>query len=173
MSGTSQASVMQRRLATALVVVAALIAAVPVSGALVGESRIADTAGPSSVGIRAQALSQAGDIDGLVSQLEETARADGKASVPAWFQREIGFLPGARDVRADGASVVGYLVDVTCDDALAALNAHMKALGWTAIPLGDIAGATFMKQSGACTWALATCTQVGASTSIVFRCNVA
>ena len=170
MSERAREAVMRRRLASALLVVVALIASVPVSGAFIGKAPAAETNAPPFTGVHAQALSHAGDIDSMANLLEDMARAGGEASVPAWFQRDIGFLPDARDVRTDGISTVGYLVDDVGDDVLVSLIAHMEARGWTAVPLGDVEGATFVRQAGTCTWALATCTPVGSPTSIVFRC---
>lgn len=160
-----------RRLATALFVVAALIAAAPLSSVLAGKANTANTVVFPPAGMRAHALAQAEDAESAVSQLESMARAEGGKPVPPWFDREIGFLPGSRDARVDGGTVVGFLVDGTCDDVCAALIAHMQARGWTSVPLGEVEGATFMKQSGICTWTLATCTQVGSATSVVLRCN--
>lgn len=170
MSGQLGEAVMRRRLATALFVVVALIAAVPVSGVFVGRAPAVEAEAPRYDGIRVQALSQAGDVDEVANLLEGMARAEGEDAVPAWFRQEIGFLPGARDIRTDGTATVGYLINGDGENGLAAMTAHMASRGWTAVPLGDVSGATFMKRSGACTWALATCTPVGPSTSIVFRC---
>ena len=162
--------VMRRRLAVALLVVMALVAVAPLSDVVAGGTHVADAA-PRSTGFQAQDLAKAGSIDDVARQLEDMTRAEGASAVPPWFQREIGMLPQARDVRTDGISVVGFVVDSACDEALAALTAHMEERGWTAVPLGEAEGATFVKKSGVCTWALATCMQTGASTSIVFRCD--
>ncbi len=97
--------------------------------------------------------------------------ADGNAelgAVPDWFDREIGLLPGARDVRVSGA-VVGYVVEGESGDALDALCAHMEERGWTCVLLGGVEGATFVKRTGACAWVLGTCTQTGSATSVVLR----
>ena len=161
----------QRRLIAAAAVVTVLIAIVPISGFLVGDKSAADANAPAFVGIHAQALAQADDIEGMLNQLEDMARVEGEAPTPAWFQREIGVLPNARDVRTDGTSVVGFLVDGTSDEVLAALTSHMEGRGWIAVPLGEVEGATFVKQTGVCTWVLATCSQTGSVTSVVLRCN--
>lgn len=171
MKGNMQADIMQRRLATALFVVTLLVAVAPISGAFVGDSHADEVEARPFAGIEAQALSHAGDAEGVVARLENMAGAGGETVAPVWFRREVAYLPNARDVRADGSSVVGYLVEGACDDVLDDLIAHMEVRGWTAVPLGEACGATFVKRSGTCTWALATCTQVGAATSIVFRCN--
>lgn len=173
MSGQSSEAVMRRRFAMALFVAAVLVASVPVSDAFVGRAPAVEAEASHFTGIRAQALSQADDIDEIANLLEGMAHAEGEEAMPSWFKREIGFLPGARDIRTDGTATVGYLVNGESEGVLSELFAHMGSLGWTAVPLGDVSGATFMKRSGACTWALATCTPVGPSTSIVFRCACA
>ena len=171
MNTAEHKSIMRRRLVVALLVVMALVAVAPLSSVVAGGTHVADAA-PRFPGFQAQDLAKAESADDVARQLEDMTRAEGVSTVPSWFQDEIGMLPQARDVRTDGISVVGFVVDSAYDEALAALTAHMKERGWSAVPLGEAEGATFMKQSGVCTWALATCMQTGASTSVVLRCDV-
>lgn len=90
--------------------------------------------------------------------------------LPKGFEDEIGLLPGGHDVRAnDDGSVVGCVVGKTEKEAYQMLVDHMEQKGWSAVPLGIENGATFMKEGGNFTWVLATCTQVGNETSIVYR----
>ena len=163
-----------RRLAAAACIVAAIVGFAPAVDAVAQAAHAGGQAAgddvrlaASSVGIDAALFAGAGDVDEALGKLEALAAAPAD-DVAESFERDIGFLPGARDVRASGP-VVGYLVDGGCDEVMEALQAHMAGRGWTCVPLGGIDGATFVKRSGACTWALATCTQVGDATSVVVR----
>ena len=157
-----------RPLKAAAIVLALLLAAPGVEAI----SRFAvppQEASASDAGLDAASLTGAGDAFAALERIEGVASA-GDADVPAAFSEEIGFLPGASDIRVGGdGSVVGYTVSLSSSIAYEQVVAHMEARGWTTAALGDMQGATFVKQSGACTWALATCTQVGSSTSIVWR----
>lgn len=130
-------------------------------------------ANAADVGIDAAYLTGGEDASASLERIESAATAS-EANVPDEFSAEVGLLLGARDVRASeqGVLVVGYVVDGDCSDVARRLEAHMEARGWTGVALGKAAGATFAKSSGSCTWALATCTQVGSDTSVVMRCVV-
>lgn len=153
----------------AIAIVAALVLCVPLvdaaAKAVDGQARMPDAA----IGIDAQSMVSGLGADEFLERLESFAPARG--DVPTWFQDEIGLLSGARDVRS-AASVIGYLVDGEAVETCALLEAHMVQRGWSCVPLGGVDGFTCMKPSGACTWVLATCTQVGSATSVVMRCNV-
>ena len=157
---------MTARLAKAIAVVAALVLAVPCSGVVCGRVSDEQPAGSAPAGIGAAALiGQGGDAQDLIERIEEAADG-GIGQPPAWFSEEIGVLPDARDVRASGA-VVGYMVDAESQATLEALRMHMEGRGWTCVPSTEAGAATFVKESGQCTWAFATCVQVGPSTSVV------
>lgn len=157
------------RQAKAIAIVVALILFVPATGFLFREEGATDAAELANAGINASALSSAGDVDAMLERLE--ALAESTESPPAWFSDEIGILPEARNVRVSG-SVVGYSVTGDSDKTLQLLRANMFDRGWTCVSLGGLEGATFVKESGVCTWALVTCAQVGSTTSVVVRCSL-
>lgn len=130
------------------------------ASAVNGDGRVLDSS----------ALLDAQDAFGSLERIEGAAQASNREPSQAFFD-EVGFLAGAQDVRVSSTGdVVGYVVDEDCEEAFDRLCVHMEALGWTAIPLGAIEGATFVKSSGAITWALVTCTHAGDGTSVVVRC---
>lgn len=160
----------RRRLALALAIVVAIVVVGPVSNAVFAVAGTASGATPANAALRASDLIAGGDVDKALSNIEQAAEpgATSADSVPDEYAEEIGFMAGARDVRASG-SVVGFVVDGACDDAYEKLCAHMELKGWAAVPISAMTGATFVKESGRYTWALATCTQVGNATSVVLR----
>lgn len=163
-------TIQAKRLAIACVAVAALVLAAPMSGVILKGEAEASPRASTDEGIRASDIIGSGDMQGALQRLEELAVAS-ERPLPEFFQEEIGLLKGARDVRANGAgSVVGFMVDDTEDGTFESLRAHMLQKGWSEVSLGSVDGATFVKDGGACTWALVTCTQVGQATGVVFRC---
>lgn len=152
----------------ALAIVIALVFVAPALDYALGGVGEVHGVEAEQVGIDLSALSQTGDANSVLDGIEVMANPRGLP--PTWFEEEIGVLPGAYDVRASGP-VVGYSVQQECDEAVRLLKTHMINHGWTCVSLGSVEGATFVKDSGACTWALATCTQVGSTTSVVIRCN--
>ena len=161
-----------RPLKAATIVLAILLVAPGVDSVarFAGSAQVANAASP---GIDAGYLTGAGDAQASLDRIEELAEASG-ADVPEAFAREVGFLPDARDIRANGdGSVIGYTVPHSCADTLDLLAEQMETAGWTAVSLGEVEGATFVKEEGSCRWALVTCTQVGSSTSVVVRSVVA
>lgn len=155
--------------ATALVLAIVLMApGMQVLFDLAGEPR-APTAAYGA--LDSSSLVRGDDPFATLDRIEELA-SSGDAQPPGSFAAEVGFLPGARDVRVDETgSVVGYVVDGEAAGTAVALTRHMEARGWSAVSLGDVEGATFVKPDGACTWVLATCTQAGRYTSVVMRCS--
>lgn len=163
-------TIQSRRLAIACAVVAALVLVAPVSGVVLKGEAEASSRASVDGGIRVSDIVGAGDMQEALKKLEELAAAT-ERPLPVFFQEEIGLMKGAHDVRSnEGGSVVGYLVDGSEDGIFASLRAHMLQRGWSEVSLGSSGGATFVKEDGACTWALVTCTQVGQATSVVFRC---
>ena len=161
---------MRMRALKAVAIVMALLLMVPGVEAIVRVAGGTAAYGSTAGGIDAQSLVQAPDPFAALDRVDEFVAA-GNADVPEEFSREIGFLPGASDIRVDATgSVVGYAVAGDAGEALDGLVAHMEARGWTAVSLGGVDGATFVKEGGSCTWALATCTQVDDATSVVVRC---
>ena len=173
-------SVPRTRRMRAVAIVAALVLAAPAVDAVLRAAPPpgGDARGSPVAGLDANALAGAGGPEAFLDRLEaladagaQTSGAANGASVPGAFAREIGFLDGARDVRvSEGGAVVGYLVEGDAEEVLERLNCNMEALGWTCVPLGEQWGSTYVKGGGACTWALASCTQVGTATSVVVRC---
>lgn len=157
------------RLAKAIAIVAALVLVAPVSQWAFGGTSDASVVPQASAGLDAASLLEGGDPEAVLTRLEETAAIEQEA--PQWFQRELALPSEARDVRTSG-SVVSYIVEGESGQALEKVKALMAAKGWTCVPLGQAEGATFLKETGSCTWALATCTQVGSATNVVFRCDI-
>ena len=160
----------QRRLTAALFVVAIAVSSVPLADLLHSSAHAQASVDAGSAGVDVGALAGAGDIESALAALDELADIGSSGAVSAEFEREIGLLPGAHDVLISG-SVVGYLIEGESAQVEQELQVHMAARGWTSVPLGELEGATFVKPSGDCTWALVTCTQVGDVTSVVVRSN--
>lgn len=157
------------RLAKAIAIVIALVLLAPVSDLLLRKGDPVEADSSPAVGLDAATLIKGGDPEKVLARLEEAAGLSDE--VPFWFQRELGLPDDARDVRA-GGTTVSYVVDGECGWVFDRVKDAMAKAGWTCVPLGHMEGATFLKKNGACTWALATCTQVGSATSVVFRCKV-
>lgn len=157
------------RLAKAVAIVVAIVIVAPVSNWVARAVDVVESEPQAAVGLDAAALLEGGDPDRVLARLEEAAACED--AVPMWFQRELGLPAEARDVRASGTTV-SYVVDAESAWAFERVKALLAARGWTCVPLGGIEGATFLKEAGACTWALVTCTQVGSATNVVFRCSI-
>ena len=158
------------RLVAALLVAAALVLAAPAADALVGWCCEAGEVASGQPILRLGEQGIAGNPLMVLGDLEADIDATG-ASVPDYFAEEVGLPEAYRDIRVDGTGhVVGCVVDGRADEVIADIVGCMEDRGWTAVPLGQAEGATFVKAGGACTWVLATCTQVGDSTSVVYRC---
>lgn len=164
--------VCHQRLLMAAVIVVALVATVPITSLVFKDVPSPSAQAMADGGIHAASIVDEGDADGTLNRLEKLAEAS-QTQLPAYFEEEIGLLDGARDVRADDTGrVVGFLVDITSHEAFGCVRENMAKAGWSEISLGDAEGATFVKEGGACTWALVTCTQVGSATAVVYRCVV-
>ena len=159
-----------RRAIAASAIVCAAVAGVPCIDAVVrGAGAAGLTAAPTSDGIDASALTSGADalavierIDGLVS--------GGAAELPEAFADEVGCPDGARNVQVSSTGrVVGCLLEGDEEAVMDEVERWLGDKGWTAVPLGSVVGATFVKGEGACTWMLVTCTQAGDDTSVVFR----
>ena len=159
-----------KRLACACAIVLAAISAIPLGGMLTGQPAAAAQTPAASGGLRASDIVNEPDPLQALCKLELAAEST-PCRLPSYFEQEIGLPVGARDVRVNGdGSVVGYVMDKSPPTAFEQLCSHMEDAGWTEVPLGNILGATFVKEGGACTWALASCVEIGCSTSVVFRC---
>lgn len=155
-----------KRPVKALIIVAAIVIAVPVADLGLRSAGIEQEAPFTPVSIDAASLLEGGGPDEALARIEELAART--EALPEWYESEIGILPGARDIRVSGP-VVGYIVEGDCEAALDDAAALMESRGWTCVSMGDVNGATFVKKSGTCSWALVTCTQAGHATSVVTR----
>lgn len=150
-----------------LVVLLALCLDPLLGAAGLGES--SGISGAEGVGLDAGALIEGHDAFESLAKIEEAA-STGETTVPQVFLEEVGVLPGAQDIRSMGnGTVVGYVVDGESQEVMDLLDESLRKRGWKAVPMGLEGGATFIKSGGRCTWALATCTQMGSSVSVVLR----
>ena len=188
--------VSRARLAKAALVVAFIVLVVPVADALWRSFPPAEATASSSGGIESAAL--VGDATGLfqpdaedlpgniaalgasgggvaqafeaLERIEDAASAGG-GEIPESFSREIGFPAQSHDWRADSSGAVfGCIAAGAPEEVSAAIERDLSERGWAKVDLGGLAGATYVKDEGACAWVLVTCTQVGDSTSVVYRC---
>ncbi|MBQ9043539.1 MAG: hypothetical protein IJ111_12095 [Eggerthellaceae bacterium] len=159
-----------KRCALAIAIVAAVVSIAPISKAALGAVSAKPDAGSSFEPLRAQEVLAVGDPEAVLANIGRIAEEDAMAleSAPDGFMEEIGLIAGARDLRMSG-SVVGFAVDDSGADVLEMLCAHMEQRGWTGVPFGGAEGATFLKEGGRYSWALAVCTQVGDATSVVIQ----
>ena len=167
---TESSSIMRGRRIRAVVLIAALVG-IPFVGDFVNDDSRKNDARQSG---NAAALHTEGWTGGSVAALldgVEERLANSIGAVPEAFEREIGLLPNARDVRvSDDGQVVGYVVEGAERVVAADVEALLLGKGWAALPLEGVSGATFVKNSGSLRWALATCTQVSSAVSVVTRC---
>ena len=162
-------AVQKTRLAKAVAILIAIVLCIPAADALYGQ-RASVLPDDSRAGLDAQRIIGDADAVGFVERMEEAASARDAQPSPA-FQKEIGLPAPCRDVRADSTgTIVSCIVDGEPEAVFESVASHMAERGWRSIALGSVEGATFVKEEGQCTWTLVTCTQVGNSTNIVFRC---
>ena len=161
---------MRYRALKALALVMAVLLMVPGVEALLKVAWPPSKAVAVAEGIDSQALLRVGDPFEALDRLDGVADA-GNGDVPAELSEEVGLLPGARDVRVDATgAVLGYVVPGESSAVERLLCDRMKSFGWSAVSLGGVEGATYLKSQGTFTWALVTCTQVDDTTSVVVRC---
>ena len=99
-------------------------------------------------------------IEELVD-LEETP-------LPDAFSREVWIPDDCRELRVGaGGNVVGFTVGGSSEPVLDMISAKLRSRGWTAVSLGDVQGATFLKQKGFYRWLMVACVEVGDDTSVV------
>ena len=156
--------------ATTIVIAVLLMApGVQMIGHLIGVSHANQALAQGSEGLDASAIVQAPSAFDALERLE--AQIDtGEPNLPDAFSHEIGTLPDARDLRANAeGTVISYLVEGDEDATLKRIVDSLESKGWISVPLGGACGASFVKDSGACTWAVVSCTEVGDSTSVVIR----
>ena len=156
----------------AAIIVSLLVGIVPASGLIGGASSRDSVVRNVDDGIDAAGLVAGFNHLESLERLEELTDVVPTA-LPRYFDEEIGLPAGAFDARvnSDGL-IVGYVVDDVAESAHQLVSQHMVASGWSEVGLGAVQGSTYLKSSGSCKWALATFTQVGSTTSVVFRCVV-
>ncbi len=89
---------------------------------------------------------------------------------PRWFSDELFPLANERDLMAsDGWTVVGFSMDCGAQEALADVAARLQERGWQGYESGAAGVATFEKEEGTCRWAMVSCAQMPAGTSVVVR----
>lgn len=117
-----------------------------------------------------QALSQVVQDDiGTVDALERAGFVSiAKAEVPVWFAEEL--LPV--EMLEQGAATQDWSV-VRFEDARApaaaldGIAAVLTEKGWSGYESSAAGTATFVKEGGACRWAMVSCMEVGGVTSVV------
>lgn len=170
MIGRAVGQVDARRSLIAVAIVAGIVAApVAVDAVVEGVFAPVEASARGSDGIDADVLTACSDPMKALDQIDELV-ADCGDELPEAFSDEIGLPKGARDVRvSECGSVVGCLLEKEEEEALEIVARALSVQGWTEVPLGQVTGATFVKNGGSCTWVLVTCTQAGDETSVVYR----
>lgn len=158
------------RVIKAVFITIALLCVVPGVDVVARMTIDRDSAVYADEGIDSSAVFSSSDPFEGLDRLEDKANYT-EREVPGYFEEEIGLLPESRDVHIDSTeSIVGYVVDGEEQAVLEQLSCQMRETGWNEVSLGGVDGATFIKSSGRCTWALVSCTQVGSAVSVVMRC---
>ena len=122
-----------------------------------------------SEGIVFDTLRFGANPSGTLDEIEANLSRN-NASVPEFFQSEIGMPAGAQNVRVDAtASVIGWDMTGGSQVVLEAFIKQMENKGWSSVPLGGVCGATFLKDEGQYRWALVSCSQFDSTTSVVLR----
>ncbi|WP_165056994.1 hypothetical protein [Adlercreutzia sp. ZJ176] len=89
---------------------------------------------------------------------------------PRWFADELFPLADEEDVMAsDGWTVVGFSMGCGAQEALEDVAARLREHGWQGYESGVAGVATFEKEEGTCRWAMVSCAQMPAGTSVVVR----
>lgn len=99
--------------------------------------------------------------------------AVGREAVPPWFEQELFSLDGVGDIRVSGAGdVVGFVVSSDGEEPLNRFRSALQQDGWVESRTGVEGCSVFVKEEGACRWAMVSCVPVGNATSVVVRCVV-
>lgn len=160
------------RIVKAAVVVCLLVAVAPLSKLLCGVFSCDSTARLVDGGIDAAELVAGIDPFASLGRLEKLAGLQ-PSVLPRYFEEEVGLPEGAREIRVNSdGSIVGYVVQDKAESVHQLVSRHMASFGWSEVELGAAKGSTYLKESGSCRWGMATFTQVGPATSVVFRCVV-
>ena len=164
-------AVQKARLKKAIAILMAFALLIPLGKLLVELGTPLAVAQAPSPGLSASELLGSGRDARAVLERAEQLVSTNNSELPEAFKNEIGLPGGYRDLRAENAGlVVGCTVDAGPRETLSSIRLQMLGRGWREVPLGEIAGSTFVKNFGACRWTLVTCTQIGAATSVVYRC---
>ncbi len=158
-----------RAVAIVVIMAVALAAAIWMSGGSASSS--GERGGPHVPSLSyEQALSQ--EVQGDIGAADVLERAGfvsiAKAEVPAWFAEEL--LPV--EMLEQGAATQDWSV-VRFEDARApaaaldGIAAVLTEKGWSGYESSAAGTATFVKEGGACRWAMVSCMEVGGVTSVV------
>lgn len=164
----------RRRPLLACALVAALLAAVAISGR-------AQAAAESAPALRSDAVSVLAYVDD--PDANPLFEGDAVSSVlPAWVERECFSLEGVREVRRSDDGVVGFLVEGRADEVSRRIADAMAERGWKDMPSGipgttgyfregDGSGheATVEAEGSDITWVLIAMTQIGDDVSVVLQ----
>ena len=160
----------KKRFAVSIAVVIALIGSVPIADAFIPDDADENAANRLQTGINSQDLLKSSDPFDAIERIEQAA-TPGNAQLPEAFASEVGLPDECRQVRVDETGcVIGCAVDAGADEAAELIERQMLEKGWKSIALGAVTGSTYVKEDGRCAWVLATCTEVGNCTQIVYRC---
>lgn len=162
---------LERAVAIVVIMTVALAAAIWMSGGSAAASSSGERGEPYVPSLSyEQVLSQVvqGDI-GAADVLERAGFVSiAKAEVPAWFAEEL--LPV--EMLEQGAATQDWSV-VRFEDARApaaaldGIAAVLTEKGWSGYESSAAGTATFVKEGGACRWAMVSCMEVGGVTSVV------
>ena len=94
--------------------------------------------------------------------------------LPEGFSQEVVPVEGFAGLRVGaGGSVVGYEVEKDPARAFDEVRSLLDERGWKAVPSGDRAGGSFVKETGRFRWAYVSCVRAGDTTSVVVQCATA
>ena len=160
------------RLVKAVAIVGLLMVAAPASNLLGRALSGSSDARTVDGGLNAAGLVAGDDPFTSLERLEELA-GSATVALPRYFEEEIGLPERACEVRvSSNGSIISYVVEDAVESVHQLVSKHMIDAGWSEVDLGAVQGSTYLKESGSCRWSLATFTEVGSATSVVFRCVV-
>lgn len=177
---------MRRRALCAMLLVALLLAAVAASGAAQRTFRddgvaaallqdLADSAGSPADQVQklVQGEGAAGEADADESRAGAAASAEELKVQAPLFAGE-GFVPDdAFDVRVGGQGrVIGLNLPGTAAQAFSQMRQGLEEAGWTAVPSGQDACGSFVKETGLLRWLMVSCYQAKSQANVVVQCAV-
>lgn len=89
-------------------------------------------------------------------------------SLPAWFEESLFSSAEASELYAsESDGVYGLIMNAPVVDVFSSICKSMEDRGWLRVESGLDYCSTFLRESGAPSWALVSCTPVGNATSVV------